>query len=740
MNDVVAENEVPNGITTEPDGESLEEYRRRMILGLFLEAEQMFTDITRYDIIQASMQPVPRIPLQVQVNVQGISESRPALVLFDPVRLRPTDPSLYKSTELIARVVHIDSANSTVTLKLPDVCVHNERLHGILQRAQDGSGKPLQCHVRFCVGNHFLANTRMLRVMQGLDVRLFSRLKESPPPVNQITMAQRAGCAKDALRDIQGAEAVLSELNARQLEAVFLCVGSKEEGVDSRWPVCVFGPPGTGKTRTVTAAMCVALLKYGRRTRILATAPSHQAADVLCERLSQAIQHLGDLGDGAGPATLFRLNPYERPVNTARIGTMAHVYQDGKTGFFDLPPVDKLAAFNIVVSTCTSADLLSELSPNHFWAGVFCDESAQSLQPEALIPLNRFALDPEVRIVLAGDPHQLNADVRSKSASRLGLNLSLMEALMRARDRLSSQILYNVHLRVNYRVRHPVLLKLPNAMFYDGRLLPRPDRPTAVVPEMRDLFANGLPLKFVGLRCAEERVSERSPGLVNVGEAAHIASLCVRMTGVGSGIPGLVQSGDITVICPYRAQVVAVRRFLRDEGLDGVKVGTVFDTQGQENRVVFISLTLSTAASLKAEESRHDGISSAKKFNVAVTRAIELLVVVGNPAVVGGNAYWGALLRYAVVHGCYSGIPFPGMDDIVQDSRGDASGDNGGEYKLFPLPCGGSSDLAAQTVNYAAIMEELDGCEYEEEDYEEDMQQVEAAFRDSEDMPWRVMM
>ena len=50
---------------------------------------------------------------------------------------------------------------------------------------------------------------------------------------------------------------------------------------------------------------------------------------------------------------------------------------------------------------------------------------------------------------------------------------------------------------------------------------------------------------------------------------------------------------DVGVMAPYRAQVLRLRLLLRGRGQGAVRVGTVDDYQGQEERVVFISTVVS---------------------------------------------------------------------------------------------------------------------------------------------------
>ena len=70
-----------------------------------------------------------------------------------------------------------------------------------------------------------------------------------------------------------------------------------------------------------------------------------------------------------------------------------------------------------------------------------------------------------------------------------------------------------------------------------------------------------------------------------------------------------------------RAQTGLVRKKLRGVGLHEVRCGTVDDFQGQQSDVVLISCVGSSIEALDGDE---------KRFNVAITRARRLLVVIGS--------------------------------------------------------------------------------------------------------------
>ena len=139
------------------------------------------------------------------------------------------------------------------------------------------------------------------------------------------------------------------------------------------------------------------------------------------------------------------------------------------------------------------------------------------------------------------------------------------------------------------------------------------------------------------------------------------------------------------------SQVLKLRTLLRAVGLGGVNVGSIDDFQGQEMKVIFISTVLSSVPGgddggggeeegidgeeasavfagagggaaeqqqqkkkkkKKTQQQRrgaagnlHGFLGDPKRFNVAVTRAKALTVVVGHPVVLLQDTYWGALLK-----------------------------------------------------------------------------------------------
>ncbi|KAF2036765.1 hypothetical protein EK21DRAFT_106075 [Setomelanomma holmii] len=98
---------------------------------------------------------------------------------------------------------------------------------------------------------------------------------------------------------------------------------------------------------------------------------------------------------------------------------------------------------------------------------------------------------------------------------------------------------------------------------------------------------------------------------------------------------------------PFAAQVRLLRSLIRSNtygggsGLWGVNIGPLEAFQGLEKRVVIICTTRTRSRFLSEDAKRGLGIIGQKrKMNVALTRAKEALLVIGNPEVLVQDEHW----------------------------------------------------------------------------------------------------
>lgn len=98
------------------------------------------------------------------------------------------------------------------------------------------------------------------------------------------------------------------------------------------------------------------------------------------------------------------------------------------------------------------------------------------------------------------------------------------------------------------------------------------------------------------------------------------------------------------------------------------KVGSIEEFQGGERQVVIIS----TVRSLYEEKIDHcvnklGFIYNEKRFNVAITRAKSLMIIVGNPHVLWKDKRWNELLRYCLELRAVTGCNLPSELDQVKN-------------------------------------------------------------------------
>ena len=121
---------------------------------------------------------------------------------------------------------------------------------------------------------------------------------------------------------------------------------------------------------------------------------------------------------------------------------------------------------------------------------------------------------------------------------------------------------------------------------------------------------------------------------------------------------------DIGIITPYAAQVRLIQDMLIQRGLvqrprlnqesshnDGIIIGSVERFQGNERRVIILSTVRSKGEGMGFLEDY-------QRFNVAITRAKELLLVIGDPQVLMKNKNWRELIFHSrKLKSYFEGLP-----------------------------------------------------------------------------------
>jgi helicase MOV-10 len=450
-------------------------------------------------------------------------------------------------------------------------------------------------------------------------------------------------------------------------------------------PYLISGPPGTGKTKTIVE---IALQLIHRpdevRTHILLCAPSDPAADILARRIKEHVPY----------QDLFRLNSPTRSF--AEVPGALLPYCHTTNDFFSLPAFPQLMSYRIIVTTCRDASILVEarvtnrdlaklergiVNAIHFggkqnnlktslhWNALLLDEAAQATEPEAGIPLSVVAPPDKgiiggVQVVMAGDQYQLGPRLSSRGGA---LEMSLFERLFNRsiyRDHPRSRRLLKrsnstginepnepiirppfANLFQNYR-SHPAILAIPSALFYNDTLISRATN-NDCMSEWVGWRGRRWPVLFACNVGGDVRPLEGF-GWSNRPEAKKACDFAKSLVDDGH-----LEERDICIMSPFRAQVKLLRDIIRSEPykLRDVNVGPTEAFQGLESRFVIICTTRTESRHLDEDWAEGLGIiNQAKRFNVAMTRAKQGLIVIGNPWVLSKDNSWNTFIKFCLRH------------------------------------------------------------------------------------------
>ena len=93
---------------------------------------------------------------------------------------------------------------------------------------------------------------------------------------------------------------------------------------------------------------------------------------------------------------------------------------------------------------------------------------------------------------------------------------------------------------------------------------------------------------------------------------------------------------------------------------------------------MIIISTVRSSLEFEAHDIAHNlgFVKSPKRFNVAITRAKSLLVVIGNPWTLSSNEYWKDVLLYCVANNGYVGPPLTMLTKDAEESKSDPEVEN----------------------------------------------------------------
>jgi uncharacterized protein len=354
----------------------------------------------------------------------------------------------------------------------------------------------------------------------------------------------------------------------------------------------VQGPPGSGKTYS-GARMVVELVKQGQRVGL--TAVSHKVISNLLREVCRAARETGVVlraiqkaneEDGCEDSIVSQVATNENVRSALASGT-AQV----AAGTAWLWAREEMA---------NSVDVL------------LVDEAGQMSLANALAVSQAAS-----SLVLLGDPQQL--DQPQRGVHPPGADVSALTHLLQQQATIGPD--QGLFLAETWRL-HPDVCAFTSELFYDGRLVSRPENQNQRLNAEGSLAGTGL--RFIPV----DHFGNQNESTEEVDKVVELVDGLLR-TGATwtdkNGTTAALKLDHILVVAPYNAQVSALAEKLPA----GARAGTVDKFQGQEAPVVIYSMTTSTPDDAPRGM---EFLYSLNRLNVAISRARCVAVVVASPA------------------------------------------------------------------------------------------------------------
>ena len=422
----------------------------------------------------------------------------------------------------------------------------------------------------------------------------------------------------------------------------------------------IIGPPGTGKTSFgMLNVLKEELLEEGSSVLLLSF--TNRAVDEMCSKLVEESIDFIRLGSELGCSEKYRSHLLNKRSEVCRNGEEIQ---------------QLIGCCRVFCGTTTAFNTsISLLGIKQFDLAIV-DEASQILEPQIIGLLsqkkNRSNECAIKKFVLIGDEKQLPAVVQQQeSESRVvepnlqainlsDCRLSLFERLIKTYRKNGENNAYSYMLTRQGRM-HQDIATFPNYAFYQNKLIPVPlshqKEPTPSAVDSKNGLDNLLTTRRISFvsysqpknMAWEYEVSDK----VNINEAKMVAAAVYHIYKLNEN--NFDKAKTVGVIVPYRNQISTIRNEIDKYGvaiLHDIMIDTVERYQGSQCENIVYGFTIKKYYQLNFLTSnqyvdKNSGEIIDRKLNVAMTRAMKHLVMIGDARLLRENIIFYKLMEFA---------------------------------------------------------------------------------------------
>ncbi|MBK7358827.1 MAG: AAA family ATPase [Saprospiraceae bacterium] len=407
----------------------------------------------------------------------------------------------------------------------------------------------------------------------------------------------------------------------------------------------LWGPPGSGKTSMVIKYLTASLYLNSKES-ILLLAYTNRAVDEICEAI-ESINLSSDL-DFIRIGSRYAVHPKFRK----------NLLEEKISGFKTRKELQKLInSTRIVTATLASIQGKRELFQLKNFDTVIIDEASQILESQLIGILPRFK-----RFILIGDHMQLPAvTAQTEEESKIQSDLLVQQGFKSLSTSYFERMLNTVQQKnwihcydmLHFQGRmHRHLMQFPSRFFYQEKLQTLPDEfgfrqlenYSEKFNKTKSISSWLCTERIVFIDCKNETDSMQAK--INLPEAILVAQIVQSLFKMYQEQQINWTNLTLGVITPFRAQIALIKQQLQLLALDEnlITVDTAERYQGGSRDIIILSTVISDPSQMiQISSVNADGVD--RKLNVALTRARDQIILIGNEDILNTSSIYKNLIE-----------------------------------------------------------------------------------------------